>query len=75
MMLHLDPEAVRVDRIEPGSTARWREIGETVRAAGLAAVTSNGILGDPTAADASHGAEVFAALTDELRTFAGQRWG
>ena len=75
MMLHLDPEAVRVDRIEPGSTARWREIGETVRAAGLAAVTSNGILGDPTTADPAHGAEVFAALADELRTFAARRWG
>jgi creatinine amidohydrolase len=75
MMLHLDPEAVRVDRIEPGSTARWREIGETVRTAGLAAVTSNGVLGDPTAADPAHGAEVFAALADELREFAGRRWG
>jgi mycofactocin system creatininase family protein len=75
MMLHLDPAAVRVDRIEAGSTARWREIGETVRAAGLAAVTSNGILGDPTTADPAHGAEVFATLADELRTFAGTRWG
>ena len=75
MMLHLDPEAVRVDRIEVGSTARWREIGETVTVAGLAAVTSNGILGDPTAADPAHGAEVFASLAEELRTFARSRWG
>jgi creatinine amidohydrolase len=64
MMLHLDPAAVR-----------WREIGETVMAEGLAAVTANGILGDPTDADASHGAEVLAALADELRAVAASRWG
>jgi creatinine amidohydrolase len=75
MMLHLDPDTVRVDRLEAGSTARWREIGETVMAEGLAAVTANGVLGDPTSADASHGAEVFATLADELRAFAASRWG
>jgi creatinine amidohydrolase len=75
MMLHLDPDAVRVDRLEAGSTARWREIGEAVMAEGLAAVTANGILGDPTDADASHGAEVLAALVDELRAVAASRWG
>lgn len=75
MMLHLDPRAVRLDRMEPGSTARWREIDETVRASGLAAVTSNGILGDPTASDPTHGAELFATLADELRAFVAERWG
>lgn len=75
MMLHLEPDAVRVDRLEVGSTARWREIGETVMAEGLAAVTANGILGDPTDGDAAHGAEVFTTLTDELRAFAASRWG
>lgn len=75
MMLHLDPGAVRIDRLEQGSTARWREIGETVVAEGLAAVTANGILGDPTTADAAHGAELFATLAAELGSFAALRWG
>ncbi len=66
LLLHLEPTCVRLDRIEVGSTARWREIGPTVLADGLAAVTANGVLGDPTAASASEGARVFAALSDQL---------
>jgi mycofactocin precursor peptide peptidase len=66
LLLHLDPTVVRDDRREPGSTARWREIGEVVRAQGLAAVTRNGVLGDPTAASAAEGATVLAALVEDL---------
>jgi creatinine amidohydrolase len=66
LLLHLDPDCVRTDRLEVGSTARWREIGPTVRAEGLAAVTPNGVLGDPTGASADHGAELFAALVADL---------
>lgn len=66
IMLHLQPDAVRVDRIEPGATARWRHIGPTVMEQGLAAVTPNGILGDPRAATAENGAELFARLVDDL---------
>lgn len=66
LLLHLEPGVVRMDRAEPGSTARWREIGEVVVARGLAAVTPNGVLGDPTGATASEGESVFAALVDEL---------
>ena len=43
--------------------------------AGLAAVTPNGILGDPTTADPAHGAEVFETLAGELRDLARRRWG
>src|SRR5690606_27477338 len=56
LLLHLDPGCVRMERVEPGATARWREIGDRVLAEGLAAVTSNGILGDPTSATAEEGA-------------------
>lgn len=66
LLLHLDPGCVRMERVEPGATARWREIGDRVLAEGLAAVTSNGILGDPTSATAEEGAAVFDALVDEL---------
>jgi len=74
LLLHLDPSAVRVDLIEPGSTARWRDIGNAVISLGLAAVTPNGILGDPTDATAKEGHLVFERLVeqmaDEIRSWA-----
>jgi creatinine amidohydrolase len=66
VLLHLDPEVVRVERIERGSTARWRDIGEVVRAEGLAAVSPNGVLGDPTSATAGEGADVFEQMVGHL---------
>ena len=75
MMLAIDPALVRVDRLVAGSTARWREIGPTVIAEGLRAVTDNGILGDPRGADAEHGAGLLAELAEELRTTSAERWG
>lgn len=66
LLLHLDPGTVRFERAEVGSTARWREIAEVVRAQGLAAVSPNGVLGDPTGASAVDGAELFEALVDRL---------
>jgi mycofactocin precursor peptide peptidase len=75
LLLHLEPACVRVDRLEPGSTARWREIGPTVVAEGLAAVTANGILGDPTGATAADGAATFAVLVEDLCAAVAARRG
>jgi creatinine amidohydrolase len=66
MLLHLDPGCVRMERAEPGSTARWREIGPTVVADGLAAVSPTGVLGDPTTATAEQGRRIVDALVDDL---------
>jgi mycofactocin system creatininase family protein len=66
MMLHLDPSCVSMDVAEAGSTARWREIGPVVMSQGLAAVTPNGVLGDPTTATAEEGGRVFADLVSQL---------
>lgn len=66
LMLHLCPDRVRTDRLEVGSTRRWREIGALVMEQGLAAVTHNGILGDPRSATAAEGARLFATLLDDL---------
>lgn len=66
ILLHADPTCVRTDRLPVGSTARWREIGPTVVAEGLAAVTANGVLGDATRATAQEGAAVLAQLVDQL---------
>ena len=72
ILLHLDPSCVRVDRVEPGSTARWRDIRSVVVADGLAAVTANGVLGDPTTATAEEGATVFAGMIDQLASAVGR---
>lgn len=66
ILLHLAPEYVRTELIEAGSTARWREIAGVVMTEGLAAVTANGILGDPTGANASDGKLIFDTLVDDL---------
>ena len=66
LLLHLDPGCVRTDQLPVGSTARWREIGDVVRAEGLAAVTPNGVLGDATAATAGEGEQVFGDLVVDL---------
>ena len=66
LLLHLDPSVVRMERAEVGSTARWRDIGDVVRAQGLAAVSANGVLGDPTGATAREGGAVFDALLEQL---------
>ena len=66
MLLHLHPEVVRTDRAVPGSTLRWREIGEAVESGGLAAVSPTGVLGDPTTASAAEGERVLAALVEDL---------
>ncbi|MFM7062662.1 MAG: mycofactocin biosynthesis peptidyl-dipeptidase MftE [Actinomycetes bacterium] len=66
LLLHLDPGCVRMDRAEPGATARWRELAPEVVAGGLRAVAPNGVLGDPTTATAEEGAQVFAGLVAAL---------
>lgn len=66
MLLHLDPSVVRMELAEPGSTARWREIGPVVMAQGLSAVTANGVLGDPTGSSAAEGEAIVGALVDHL---------
>lgn len=74
MMLAIDPRSVRSDRLVAGSTARWREIGATVVAEGLRAVTDNGILGDPRGADAALGRALLDDLGSQLVAAATDRW-
>jgi mycofactocin precursor peptide peptidase len=66
LLLHLDPSAVDMAAAAPGSTARWRDIGDVIRREGLAAVSPNGVLGDPTAATAVEGRRLFESLAGDL---------
>lgn len=62
LMLHLAPQLVRVDAAEAGPTPAW----EDLRSRGVRALSPNGVLGDPAAASAAAGAELFAGLADDL---------
>jgi creatinine amidohydrolase len=76
VMLHLHPGSVRMDLAEPGNTAPLTDLIATMRVGGVRAVSGNGVLGDPTGADADSGASIMAlwiaSLADEIRRFASR---
>ena len=69
MLMFIDPECVRTDLLEAGSTARWRDIAPQVMEQGIGAVAPNGDLGDPREASAAEGAVICAGLLQDLRKF------
>ena len=69
MLMYIDPECVRTDFLEAGSTSRWRDIAPQVMEQGIGAVAPNGVLGDPRAASAAEGAAICAELLQDLRQF------
>ncbi|GAA1158811.1 creatinine amidohydrolase [Kitasatospora gansuensis] len=67
-MLALRPAAVRPELAEPGNTAGLVELLPVLRTGGLAAVTPNGVLGDPTGATADEGHHLLDGWTATLLT-------
>ena len=66
VMLALDPGRVRMARAEPGVTAPTADIVDDLRSGGLIAVTPNGVLGDPTGANAERGEQILARWVAEV---------
>jgi mycofactocin precursor peptide peptidase len=66
LMLHLRPEAVRLDRAEAGNTQPLSEILPAMMAGGVAAVSPNGVLGDPSGATAAEGERVLKAMVADV---------
>lgn len=66
LMLHLAPELVRVERAEAGRTESVSELASDLRTTGVAGVSPNGVLGDPTSASAAAGEDLFASLVTSL---------
>ena len=62
LLLHVRPADVRTGRAEPGDTRPLAQILPDLRTGGVAAVSPNGVLGDPAGADADEG----RALLDDL---------
>src|SRR4051794_25198293 len=66
MMLHLQPESVRLDLAVAGDTRPLDEILPHLITGGVASVAANGVLGDPGGASASEGAALLAAMVDDV---------
>lgn len=67
LMLHIAPELVALDRAEPGNDQPITDLLPDMRAGGVAAVSPNGILGDPTGASAAEGEALLVRLVDHAR--------
>jgi mycofactocin system creatininase family protein len=68
LLLAIDPDVVRLERAEPGEDAPLREIISRLMDGGVAAVSPNGVLGDPRGASADEGAALLGELVDQLDT-------
>ena len=64
VLLHISPTAVRQDELVPGNRAPLSELMPEMLRGGVAAVSSLGILGDPTTATADEGRKIFAEMVD-----------
>jgi creatinine amidohydrolase len=67
MLLALAPDLVRADAMEPGNTSPLAKLLPALRAGGVAAVSPNGVLGDPAGASADEGERLLAAVAGGLR--------
>lgn len=65
-MLHLRPDLVRADASEPGYTGDMETVVDGLRDGGLRTVTENGVLGDPTRAEADRGDRYLDAAAEDL---------
>ncbi|HUZ20400.1 MAG TPA: mycofactocin biosynthesis peptidyl-dipeptidase MftE [Acidimicrobiales bacterium] len=66
LMLALAPGLVRSDAAVPGATEPLAELLPRLRAAGVRAVSANGVLGDPGGASAAEGERLFEELAADL---------
>jgi creatinine amidohydrolase len=68
----LSPDSIRHDAAEPGATDPIDQIMPALRSRGVAAVSPNGVLGDPTGASQAAGRQLIDAwFTDLLATVEG----
>ncbi len=66
LLLAIDPSVVRLDRAEAGNDAPLAGLLSELRHGGVAAVSANGVLGDPAGASAARGRATLAALVADL---------
>jgi creatinine amidohydrolase len=66
LMLHLRPDQVRLERAAAGDTRPLRDILPLMIAGGVAAISANGVLGNPAGASAAEGAEIVASMVSDV---------
>jgi len=66
MQLALAPGRVRLGRARPGNTRPIGELAAALREVGVAGLSENGVLGDPSGANAADGDRLLAGLLDDL---------
>lgn len=66
MMLAVAPDLVRSDHAAAGETRPLAELMPALRKGGVAAVSPNGVLGDPEGASAAEGREILDSLVADL---------
>jgi creatinine amidohydrolase len=64
MMLAIHPELVRMDSAEPGFTGDMEQAVGTMFAEGVAAISENGAIGDPSRSTAEHGRRYWDTVID-----------
>jgi creatinine amidohydrolase len=66
VMLHVAPDKVHTDRIERGTVGDASALVAQMRTSGVAGVSDNGVLGDPTTATSQHGVAVMNLYSSSL---------
>ena len=66
LLLALSADAVRLGAAEPGETAPLAHLMGELRRSGVAAVSANGVLGDPSGASAGEGEHLLDQLAADL---------
>ena len=73
LQLALSPSRVRLADAAAGATAPVSELLPAMRDGGVAAVSRNGVLGDPAGADAALGEQLLRRAVDDLVVWLGDR--
>ena len=66
LLLAITPSVVRLERAAAGATGPIDALLPALRAGGVAAVSANGVLGDPAGASAGEGEALLAGLVERL---------
>jgi mycofactocin system creatininase family protein len=74
LLLAVRPEAVRPRAAEPGDLRPLAALLPSLRSEGVAAVSPNGVLGDPTGATGDEGRRLLDQLAADLLAAVEQRW-
>jgi mycofactocin system creatininase family protein len=73
VLLHLSPEVVCTQDMAPGNTEPLADLLPRLRDGGVAAVSTSGVLGDPTTATATEGERIIADMVTDCVARV-QRW-